>query len=457
MPNFGIFAGGLADSYQKQTEQNSLADYRTKELQLQEQAQKNAMQRDQMARIDKIRSDAMVHISDAVEQLKVAGKNNTEISQLLTPWVQQVAKLTKSSGLDDSPVFAQFSAELAKPSQVAVQGKLAAAKEPPGSADERRARAEYYRSQSKIFSPEPENTGGTTVQTAGGKVAELPPPPGQGNDLYEPTPQPVDGQPQQGGSKYIQSAYTPRQKAIVLSSGATPEQFDFDAVMYAYGNTTVATGYRSYHGVNPVTVLRSRAAQYWMDKFPGIMGPQQANAVMTEFKAMQHGANTAATIDARMTAALSKAQNTSKILTDPGPSGKSLIDSVDRTQYKDLNDFLVNWRGRTGNQPEIRLSIALETLASNYGVSLGMGNSVLTDMQTKRAQDMLQRGWATGQLKAAVDQINQEMVREEAGTREGMHRFIGGMTNDMQNPQGTAPASGSKPQYKFNPQTGELE
>lgn len=430
MANFGIFAGGLADSYQKQTEQNSLATFRTRELQLQEQAQKNAMQRDQMARIDKIRSDAETQISDAVEQLKVAGKNPTEISQLLMPWVQQTAKLTKSSGLDDSPVFARFAASLAKPPATEVMKREAAAKEPPGQAELRGAQAAYYRGQAALFSPD--NTGGQTVQTAGGKVAEIPPPPGQGNDMYEPQPVAPDGtQPAAGGSKYISSAYTPRQKAIIFNSGATPEQFDFDAVQYAYGNTNVATGYRSYRGVNPVTVLRSRAAQYWMDKG---LSPQEANGVLVQFKAMQHGANTAATIDARMTAALAKATNTASIVIP-------LSEKVDRTQYKDINNIILAAREHTGDQNVIRLGIALETLASNYGVTLGMGNSVLTDFQTKRAQDLLQRGWSKGQLSAAVDQLMQEIQREEAGTRQAMHTFIGGMTSDMQNPQGAAPAA----------------
>lgn len=427
MPSLGA-GGGLAagftegfntvDSYYYR---QGLLDLENKRIQQQEKNQKRV-------EYFKLRQEAIDHLGDHINQLKIAHPELKDIQIMNDAGViglrDRLSEFDKNLGLDPNDSHSIVADFASRPSAAVTEKAMAAAKEPPGQAELRSAQASYFRGQAKLFGGD-DNTGQPGSNNS--PMLQNPDKPGL------PANGPALGDNAGGseiteGTKYISSPFTPRQKAIVFQSGSTPEQFDFDSVMYAYGNTNVTTGYRSYRGINPVTVMRSRAAQYWMDRG---LSPQDANATMVEFQAMKHGAQTAATIDARMTQALSKAENTAAILTESGKNGKSLIDNVDRSQYKDLNDFLVNWRGRTGNQPEIRLAIALETLASNYGTALGMGNSVLSDFQTQRAQAMLQRGWATGQLKAAVDQIQQEMTREEAGTRQGMKRFIGGMQNTM--------------------------
>lgn len=443
----GFFFGGMAPGIMQGANaiSNDMKLQSLMQLQV-AQSQNNQKHADFM----KLRADAVQHLDDTITQLKIAHPELSPMQLASNPAVVSLKDMI--GGFDKNlklpSTIDSIVASLAeRPSQAETVGALARAKEGPLATEFKQSEIEKNRALARSYpdlSENPDAPGLPANSPAlGNKRSENS---ATFNQRFSQTSQSdVSEEQKYGGTKYIKTPFTNRQKAIIGYAGATPEQFDFDATMYAYGNTNVTQGYRSYHGVNPVTVMRARAAQYWMDKFPGEMGPQQANAVMTEFKAMQHGANTAASIDARMTQALAKAENTASILTQPGKNGKSLIDSVDRTQYKDLNDFLVNWRGRTGNQPEIRLAIALETLASNYGVSLGMGNSQLTDFQVQRAQGMLQKGWASGQLQAAVDQLQQEMTREEAGTRQGMQRFIGGMQSTMGTNPGQTPGQSNAP------------
>ena len=76
---------------------------------------------------------------------------------------------------------------------------------------------------------------------------------------------------------------------------------------------------------------------------------------------------------------------------------------------------------------------------------------------------MLEQGWDKGQLGAAIDQIQQELSREEKGTRQGISRFIGGMQKTMQEGatknQDRAPTGNptGKILGTYNQQTGEFE
>lgn len=119
MAGLGFFAGGLADSMQAGNAQNSLDQYRMGELKLQQQAQQNAERRQQFAQIDKIRSDHMGVITDTIEQMKIAGKNEAEIAKAIQPLVQPLKKLDQSSGRDPSALDAQIAVALAKPADAA--------------------------------------------------------------------------------------------------------------------------------------------------------------------------------------------------------------------------------------------------------------------------------------------------------------------------------------------------
>jgi hypothetical protein len=133
---FGNFAGGAAEGYDQATNTASMANYRTQELKIQQQAQQNAQQRDQYARIDKTRTEMWSVITDTIDHAKNAGQDNTAIAQLVQPLIQPLKKLAKSSGMDDTIYDAQLAALLAKPTSFDVMrgGRTSATTRAPATA-----------------------------------------------------------------------------------------------------------------------------------------------------------------------------------------------------------------------------------------------------------------------------------------------------------------------------------
>jgi hypothetical protein len=128
---------------------------------------------------------------------------------------------------------------------------------------------------------------------------------------------------------------------------------------------------------------------------------------------------------------LTKAKNTAPVV-------KDISKLIPRTDYPALNDVILALRKAGGNTDVPRFEAALETLASNYGTALGNGNSVLTDFQTKRAQELISKGFSDGQIDATIDQMIVEMDRELKGTQEALPTFLGGHPGAQAAPQAPA-------------------
>lgn len=118
----GIALGGFQQGWMDQSnlELNQQRAQQTydlgmKGLQLQQQAQQNAQHRADTARIDKIRDEAMQGIISSIGALKQGGADDTKIYKTLGPWIDQLKKLTKTSGLDSSFIDAQVAGALARP------------------------------------------------------------------------------------------------------------------------------------------------------------------------------------------------------------------------------------------------------------------------------------------------------------------------------------------------------
>jgi hypothetical protein len=128
----GFFLGGVASGYQKQSEINNAADFNQKRLQLAQQAEQNAQQRDMHVRIDKIAADAWGHIEDTVNAFKNAGHSSAEAAQAITPLLNNLIQLKTSAGMPDAQAIytAQFSTLLAGPSQAQNVRTLEQAKDP---------------------------------------------------------------------------------------------------------------------------------------------------------------------------------------------------------------------------------------------------------------------------------------------------------------------------------------
>ena len=404
----GFALGGFADAFQKGNEQNSLAQYRTDELKLQQQAQQNAQQREQFARIDKARVEMTSTISDTIEQLKIAGKDEATIAKTIQPLVQPLKRLVKSSGSDDSMIDAQVAAELAKPSKAVTERALTQAKESPLKNELVQSEIDKNRAAAKNLS------GTSSTDTAGL----------EGDTLRD---------------------------ALAKHSGLTPEELDVNGRALAGGNTSVLQNLgRGKQGGEAVKATRAWAAHVLIHD-QGLT-PQEAadtlNANVAEFAGTKAGASALGRREAQVVGAASTAMKTA-------PRVLQASEAVDKTQYPTLNSILMAYREGTGDENVVRLGIAVNTFVNNYARALGAGSAAVTDSARKEAFENLNKAWSQGQIGAAIDQmLNKELPSEVTGAKMGMREFLG--RKALQKAAGDQGSSGPKT-YKFNPDTGELE
>jgi len=128
----GFFLGGAASGFQNQEKINDAADFNQKRLQLAQQAEQNAQQREQYARIDKIAADAWGHIEDTVNAFKNAGHTSQEAAAAVTPMLNQLIELKTKAGTPNAQALytAQLGTLLAGPSQAQNVRTLEQAKDP---------------------------------------------------------------------------------------------------------------------------------------------------------------------------------------------------------------------------------------------------------------------------------------------------------------------------------------
>jgi hypothetical protein len=115
---FGGIAEGIDDARARQLQQQQIDNQMslgTQRLQLEQQSQQNAQQRDLFARADKDVSNLMATASHTIEALQQQGKDPATISKAIQPIVQAAKRLRQSAGGDPSAIDAQVSVALAKP------------------------------------------------------------------------------------------------------------------------------------------------------------------------------------------------------------------------------------------------------------------------------------------------------------------------------------------------------
>lgn len=400
----GFALGGFADAFQKGNDQNSLANYRTEELKLQQQSQQNQQQREQFARIDKARTEMTGVISDTIEQLKIAGKDEATIAKTIQPLVQPLKKLIKSSGSDDSMIDAQVAAELAKPSKAVTERALTQAKESP-------LKNQLIESEIQKNKASAANLSGTSGTDTSGL---------EGNTLRD---------------------------ALAKHSGLTPDELDVNGRALAAGNTSVLQNLgRGRQGGEAVKATRAWAANILIHE-QGLSPPEAAealNANTSEFKGRQAGASALGRREAQVIGASTTAMQTA-------PRVLEASTKVDRTQYPTLNKALMAWREGTGDENVVRFGIAVNTFVNNYARALGAGNAAVTDSARKEAFENLNKAWSQGQISSAIDQmLNKELPSEVAGAHMGMKEFLGNRALKKAGDQ-------TSKTYKFNSDTGELE
>jgi hypothetical protein len=259
------------------------------------------------------------------------------------------------------------------------------------------------------------------LDTAAGRMKLVPYPDADAAQQSQPEP-----------SEYGLSTLNPKQLKELDKANVGPKQFDFEAIMAAYGSKQpFVGGGRDKTTGNYKRMVQARAVEYWQSKG---LSPADAIAAQYEFTAIAHGAIKLSDVAARMTAA-----NNNAIATAPVVKEKSK--TIPRTDYPIINNMILNWQENIGNKKAPPFFIALETMAMDYGAALGMGNSVITDSRAQHARDLLKKGWSDGQLDAAIDQMLVELEREKGQALRGIHVFVKGA---MAEAQGGAKSGGDK-------------
>lgn len=391
----GFALGGAASAFQQGMRDNSMADYRTQELKIQQQAQKNAEQRFQTTRIDEIRSDAMKNITEGIAAIKVAHPEigNDQISKQFMPWVDQVAQLTKKSGLDPATVYSQFATSLATPPKTQTAAAMAQAEAKPvvekltGIAGD----------QSLAI-----------VNPGTGKVTY----PEGGPDTSVPAPR-ADLQPGQ-----IDTAY---RDSLAKRAGLNGEALEVSARALAGGNVSVLQNLgRGRQGGEAVKATRDMATHIMIHEEG--LSPQTAaetlNNNILEFQGMKAGAGALARREAQVIGASTTALQTAPRVLDASKN-------VSRTNYPSLNSIILAAKQGTGDENVVRFGIAVNTFVNNYARALGAGSATLTDSARNEAFANLQKAWSSGQIKAAIDQmVHAELPSEIAGAQMGMSEFL---------------------------------
>ena len=187
-------------------------------------------------------------------------------------------------------------------------------------------------------------------------------------------------------------------EAKVPPSSMSPQSLEVSADVYRMTGRLPPNMGRGIQGSQEAAVIRNRAAEKeqdaggdpadWADRW------QQFGTRATGLRTFETRA-----------AGLTLAENEARALV---PRVRELLGTVDRTRFPDLNKLIIAGQTKTGNENEIKLGIAINSLIPVYArVLKPVGQVGQTDMAN--AQHLLEQKWSTGQMGAALDQFEVEL------------------------------------------------
>ncbi len=196
-------------------------------------------------------------------------------------------------------------------------------------------------------------------------------------------------------------------KAVETKSTLTPNVVDVGARLLIKGSPAYTVGLgRNAQGVADLAAIRSRATEILMDPNEGGLTADEAaqhlNLANMQMKALQSGALNLARRESTVFSASNLALSTANRVLEAS-------EKIPRTRFKDVNEALMNIKGRTGGEDVVQLDIAMETFAKEYARASVGGTNQLSDTAQKIARNMLQRAWSKGQVRAAMDQMVKEL------------------------------------------------
>lgn len=126
------------------------------------------------------------------------------------------------------------------------------------------------------------------------------------------------------------------------------------------------------------------------------------------------------------------------------PRVRDISAKVSRTEYPSINSLILAARKGSGDPNVIKLGIAFESLIPVYARLLKPTGQI-TEGDTKRSHDILDKAWSDGQVQAALDQ----MEVERDGAREALDRTLeevrgGGKSSERSSKNETAPKAAAK-------------
>ena len=395
----GIMAGGFAQGFQGEQKINNEAAYQQGLLQVQQQELQNQQQRDQNANFMKIRSDAVSHLDDTINALKVAhpdwGPLQIASNPAITAMKQQIGTLDQNLKLPNT--IDSIVASLAeKPSAASTAHSMAVA---TGAYGKDQAQTAEAQARTRV------------LDQASGY--------GQGNK----TNPDLDTDTQLGG-KQFKSSGNPRVDNIIkgVDNGDLPPVVSGN-VSYK-DRTAFASGVEA-NGIN----LAQKQLQWKQaeKQIQSLNGPQMTRYV---------GLNTSVQNTIGEVLALSQKMKL---------SGIPALNSAELAGYINTE----------GNSPNGQLATAYQTsvgVLKEEFANLANGGYAPTDPAWKLADQQINGNYGWQQLPASLGEVK-KLINIRLHAIPGMDTLGPGATNQYTGKSGAAKA----PAYKFNSDTGELE
>lgn len=425
MENFGILAGGLSDTLNQGLQRNQQNDFQQQELKLQAQSQENAQKRFEMARNDKLAEELWGRIQETVEQARIVGHTEKEISPHIQGALDAYRKFTTSTGypgMADQKMAALWAA----PPKTQVESAEAAAKVNPQTAAKPEVIGQdpstgdpiygtYNKSTQKYEVSAPaggnKNTFKTGEQITGIDVKDSPP----------------------GGA-------TQGDKGDQFLSTLPPEL------------SSQVKGVADYE-INPNTFSTRTAKGMTRSRREIIVGLAEQYAAargqtydQTDFT----GKNKAVSVLATRATNLAVATNEFEKMV---PTLLEASKAVPRTQYKTINAIIQAWDEQTGDPKVVQLGGALNTVVNIYSRAISpTGSPTVSDKD--HAREIMQKAWSQGQIEAGVQQLQKEIDAAKKSLPAAKKEILGLFNSDK--PKGGKSEPVTK-RHVFNPETGELE
>jgi hypothetical protein len=194
-------------------------------------------------------------------------------------------------------------------------------------------------------------------------------------------------------------------------------------------------------GRNQASMKKIAQARARLAKEQGITGADLA-ANTAEFAGLMAGERLLGTRGTAIGLGIAEAQQF-------GPMVLALSDKIKRTDYPTFNSLELAVAKGTGGEDVIRLVDSINAYKTAYAQVLSRGG-VPTDDARRRSDEVLDKAWSAGQIRATIDQLGKEMTAAESAVpavRNNLYRSVTGKDRPAQadsKPDSASPAGATQ-------------